>query len=138
MKTLIAGLALILVVMGCASSTPKTSEELAQSDLIITDIQNAPVEYKLAYLDSGHLPRGTDASAARIRFLLNELSERTGDPQQGIADRTSQATAVLKSEYGKVVTHERFLEEAHAYYKTGGPKTSYNDLSTLLVLTLGR
>lgn len=120
------------------SPRPQTSESLSQSDLIITDIKAAPIEYQLAFLDSGHLPRGTDINAARIRYLLKELSEKTGDAPAQISDRTTRCTTVLKQDYGKAVTNQKFLEEANNYYKAGGPKMNYEALSTLLVMQMGK
>jgi hypothetical protein len=111
---------------------------LAKSDLIVTDIQKAPVEYQLTYLDSGHLPRGNDVSAARIRFLLRSISATTGDSADQIADRTSRSTTVLREQYGKAITNLRFLEEANRYLESGAPKTNYNDLSTLQIILLGK
>lgn len=116
----------------------QSTGNLAQSDLYITNVETAPVEYQLAYLDSGHLPRGNDLSAARIRYLLKYMEERTGDSQKHVADRTSASTSLLKQKYGRAVTNQRFLEEANAYFKAGGPKTNFDDLSGMLVITLGR
>ena len=139
MKDFAAAACLILVtLLGCSSPRPLTPDELAKSDLIITEIKTAPVEYQLLYLDSGQLPRGTDVNAGRIRFLLKNLSQKTGDSPQQIADRTSTATSVLKEKYGKAVTHQRFLEEANDYFDAGGPKTNYNDLATLLTIIMGK
>lgn len=137
MRRVVAGFLMVVFLAAC-SSEPQTSEGLAKSDLIVTDIQKAPIEYKLAYLDSGHLPRGTDVNASRIRFLLKYLSEKTGDNSQSIADRTSVATSVLKDNYGRAVTNQGFLEEAYEYFEGGGPKTGFNDLASLLTLIMSK
>jgi hypothetical protein len=112
-----------------------SAPSLSESDLIITDIKAAPIEYQLAYLDSGHLPRGTDVNAARIRYLLKTLAGKTGDSAQHIGERTYATTASLKREYGREITHQRFLEEANNY---NGPKMNYDSLSALLVAELGK
>ena len=136
-RTIIKILAILMVCAACSTS-PKTSEQLADSDLIITDIEKAPVEYQLAYLDSGHLPRGNDVNAARIRYLLKLISERAGGSQKQIADRTSRSTSLLKQDYGRAVSNQQFLEQAKAYFDAGGQKMSYDDLSTLLVMQLAK
>lgn len=115
-----------------------SAPNLYQSDLIITEIKSAPIEYQLTYLDSGNLPRGTDLNAARIRYLLRTLSGKTGDTEQHIADSTSAATETLKHDYGREVTRQRFLEEANNYCKAGMPKTSYDSLLPLLVADMGK
>ncbi len=129
---------LMLFCVACSPAPQKTSEDLARSDLIVTDIANAPPEYQLAYLDQNQLPRGDDVHSARIRYLLKMVSEKTGEPQKQIADRTSRSTTLLKQDYGRAVSNEQFLENAKAYYDAGGPKTSYNDLSTLLLMQLAK
>jgi len=118
--------------------TPSAAS-LSQSDLIITKIKSAPIEYQLAYLDNGQLPRGTDVNAARIRYLLKSLSEKTGDSNQHIADRTSAATDTLKRDFGREVTRQRFLEEANGYYYDASkPQINYDSLAALLITTMGK
>lgn len=137
----IAAIALVslsfLTFVALRVRTP-SAPSLFQSDLIIADIKSAPIEYQLAYLDSGHLPRGTDLNAARIRYLLKSLAEKTGDSVQHIADRTCGATEMLKRDYGRELTRQRFLEEANNYFNTGGPQTNYDSLSGLLVAGMGK
>jgi hypothetical protein len=132
------GIIIVVCALAGCSTAPRSPESLARSDLIVTDIQNAPPEYQLVYLDSGHFPRGNDVNALRIRYLLKELSEHTGDSPVAIADRTQRTTSVLRTEYGREVTNQRFLEEAKSYFDANGPKTNFNDLATLLALTMGR
>jgi hypothetical protein len=116
-----------------------SAPSLSQSDLIITKIKSAPIEYQLAYLDNGQLPRGTDVNAARIRYLLKSLSEKTGDSNQHIADRTSAATDTLKRDFGREVTRQRFLEEANGYYYDASkPQINYDSLAALLITTMGK
>ena len=96
------------------TSTPQPQESdntLARSDLYIEDIKNAPAEYQLAFLDSGQSVRGTDINAARIRYLLGFISQKTGDGKDHIADQTQRCTIVLKRNYGKAVTNLQFLEK---------------------------
>lgn len=128
----------LTIVAGCSPAQPRTSESLAQSDLIVTNIETAPVEYQLSYLDAGQLPRGNDVNAARIRYLLKVISDQTGDSVQHIADRTSASTTVLKKDYGKAVTNQRFLEGANEYVLARGPKLDYDSLSGLLIVGLGK
>ena len=115
-----------------------SAPSLSQSDLIITKIKSAPIEYQLAYLDNGQLPRGTDVNAARIRYLLKSLSEKTGDSNQHIADRTSAATDTLKRDFGREVTRQRFLEEANQYYEASRPQINYDSLAALLITAMGK
>ena len=115
-----------------------SAPSLFESDLIITEIKSAPIEYRLAYLDTGVLPRGTDLNAARIRYLLKSLAEKTGDSYQHIADKTSDATETLKRDYGREVTRQRFLEEANNYYKAGGHQANYDSVSVLLIVGMGQ
>ena len=115
-----------------------SAPSLFESDLIITEIKSAPIEYRLAYLDTGQLPRGTDLNAARIRYLLKSLAEKTGDSYQHIADKTSNATETLKRDYGREVTRQRFLEEANNYYKAGGHQANYDSISALLIVGMGQ
>ena len=119
------------------AKTP-SAPNLSQSDLIITEIKSAPIEYQLAYLDTGQLPRGTDRNAARIRYLLKSLAEKTGDSYQHIADKTSEATETLKRDYGREVTRQRFLEETNNYYKAGGHQANYDSVSALLIVEMGQ
>ncbi len=121
-------------------STPKSAPDnsVSQSTLIITDIKNAPIEYQLTYLDTEKLPRGDDIKAARIRFLLKTLAQKTGDTEQHIADRTGQSVSILKKDYGKEATNLKFLEEAHSYFASRGPKTNFDDLSILLVMAMSQ
>ena len=121
-----------------APKPPRTSESLASSDESVTDVETAPPEYQLAYIDAGALPRGNDVNAARIRYLLKSLSTVTGETPQGIADRTRGCTATLKRDYGKPISNQRFLEEANEYFKSGRPQTDYNSVSTMLIAGLGR
>jgi len=132
----LAGL-LVLMYVALPVKTP-SAPSLSQSDLIITEIKSAPVEYQLAYLDNGQLPRGTDVNAARIRYLLKSLSEKTGDSNQHIADRTSGATDTLKRDFGREVTRQRFLEEANKYYEASRPQINYDSLAALLITAMGK
>jgi hypothetical protein len=132
----LAGL-LVLMYVALPVKTP-SAPSLSQSDLIITEIKSAPVEYQLAYLDNGQLPRGRDVNAARIRYLLKSLSEKTGDSNQHIADRTSAATDTLKRDFGREVTRQRFLEEANKYYEASRPQINYDSLAALLITAMGK
>ena len=64
-----AALFIFTIAFGCGKPAPRTPEELAKSDLYVTNIETAPIEYQLAFQDSGELPRGNDVNAARIRYL---------------------------------------------------------------------
>lgn len=132
----LAGL-VVLMYVALPVKMPSASS-LSQSDLIITEIKSAPIEYQLAYLDNGQLPRGRDVNAARIRYLLKSLSEKTGDSSQHIADRTSAATDTLKRDFGREVTRQRFLEEANEYYDASRPQINYDSLAALLITSLGK
>lgn len=138
---LIAAIALVSLLLFTYVALPvkrPSAPSLFESDLIITEIKSAPIEYQLAYLDTGHLPRGTDLNAARIRYLLRSLAEKTGDSYQHIADKTSDATETLKRNYGREVTRQRFLEEANDYYEAGGNQVNYDSVSALLIVGMGR
>lgn len=124
----------LICFFAACSSQPRTSESLAQSDLVVTDIRTAPVEYQLAYSDSSNLPRGNDADAARIRYFLNILTQKTGDSEKVIADMTARCTRLLKKDYGKVVSNQRFLEDADDYFAAGGKKVKFEELGSLLVM----
>ena len=128
---------LVLMYVVLPVKTP-SAPSLSQSDLIITEIKSAPIEYQLAYLDTGQLPRGTDRNAARIRYLLKSLAEKTGDSYQHIAEKTSEATETLKRDYGREGTRQRFLEEANNYYKAGGHQANYDSVSALLIVGMGQ
>jgi hypothetical protein len=132
----LAGL-LILVCVALPVKRP-AAPSLLESGLIITDIKSAPLEYQIAYRDTGVLPRGTDLTAARIRYLLKSLAEKTGDSYQHIADKTSEATETLKRDYGREVTRQRFLEEANNYYKAGGHQGNYDSVSARLIVGMGK
>jgi len=135
-----AGVLLIgLVLLGNKALSVKTpsAPSLSQSDVIIAGIKSAPIEYQIAYLDNGQFPRGNDANAARIRYLLKSLSEKTGDSNQHIADQTSAATDKLKRDFGREVTRQRFLEEANEYYEARRP-ISYDSLAALLIPAIGK
>jgi hypothetical protein len=121
-----------------ATPEPETDNALARSDLYIEDIKSAPVEYQLAFLDAGEPVRGTDIHATRIRYLLGLISQKTGDGKDHIADQTHRCTVVLKQNYGKAVTNLQFLEEMNNYFLAGGPKGKYDELSLMLVMTLGK
>jgi hypothetical protein len=132
-------LASLLCLMYVAIPVKRPSApSLFESDLIITEIKSAPIEYQLAYLDTGLLPRGTDLNAARIRYLLKSLAEKTGESYQHIADKTSDATETLKRDYGREVTRQRFLEEANNYYKAGGHQANYDSVSALVIVGMGQ
>jgi hypothetical protein len=131
----LAGL-VVLMRVALPVKTP-SAPSLSQSDLIITEIKSAPIEYLLAYLDNGQLPRGTDRSAARIRYLLKSLAEKTGDSYQHIADKTSDATETLKRDYGREVSRQRFLEEANNYL-AGPHQANYDSASALLIVEMGK
>jgi hypothetical protein len=133
---LLTGLSVLLLV-ALRAKTP-SAPSLSQSDLILTKIKTAPIEYQLAYVDTGQLPRGTDQNAARIRYLLKSLADKTGDSYQHIADKTSEATETLKRDYGREVTRQRFLEEANDYYKAGGHQVNYDSVSALLIVGMGK
>lgn len=131
-----------LVKCSNSESTPKTggktSDELVKSDLIITDIENAPLEYRIVFLDSGHFPRGNDVGAARIRYLLKSISEKTGDSSKTIADTASRASQLLKKDYGKNVTIQAFLEQANRAFESGTPKASITEVAPILVQLMSR
>jgi hypothetical protein len=129
-----------LLILWCVAMPVRrpSAPNLLESDLIITEIKSAPIEYQFAYHDTGLLPRGTDLNAARIRYLLKSLAEKTGDSYQHIADKTSEATETLKRDYGREVTRQQFLEEANNYYKVGGPQANYDSVSALLIAQLGK
>ena len=141
---------LFLKLKSCISDKPggdsagevgkgKTSEELAKSDRIVTDIKNAPIEYQLAFLDSGHFPKGNDINAARIRYLLKAISAKTRDSAETIGDTAQRANAVLKADYGRIVTIQSFLEQAnHVYdsraFESGAQNGSgIKDLAPILI-----
>lgn len=132
----LAGL-LVLMYVALPVKTP-SAPSLSQSDLIVTEIKSAPIEYQLAYLDNGQLPRGRDVNAARIRYLLKSLSEKTGDSNQYIAERTSAATDTLKRDFGREVTRQRFLEAANKYYEASRPQINYDSLAALLITAMGK
>ena len=133
----LAGL-MVFALMVLPAKAP-SAPSLSQSDLIITEIKSAPIEYQLAYLDNGQLPRGRDVNAARIRYLLKSLSQKTGDSNQHIADRTSAATDTLKRDFGREVTRQRFLEEANGYYYDASkPQINYDSLAALLITAMGK
>jgi hypothetical protein len=125
----------ILCILVSCGSAPQTSQDLARSDALVTNLKSAPPEYQLLYLDSGHLPRGNDPAAARIRALLREVSGRTKDDERHIADRTSRAVTVLNQD-GIPITNEEFLGEAKAYFTANGPQITFDDLSSTLALGL--
>lgn len=132
----LAGL-MVFALMVLPAKTP-SAPSLSQSHLIFTEIKSAPIEYQLAYLDTGQLPRGTDRNAARIRYLLKSLAEKTGDSYQHIADKTSEATETLKRDYGRDVSRQRFLEEANNYYIAGAHQVNYDSVSALLIVAMGK
>jgi hypothetical protein len=127
----------VLMYVALPVKTPSASS-LSQSDLIITEIKSAPIEYRLAYLDNGQLPRGRDVNAARIRYLLKSLSAKTGDSIQYIADRTSAATDTLRRDFGREVTRQRFLEEANEYCDANRAQINYDSVAALLVTAMGK
>ena len=133
---ILAGL-IVFALKVLPAKTP-SAPSLSQSDLIFTEIKSAPIEYQLAYLDTGQLPRGTDRNAARIRYLLKSLAEKTGDSYQHIADKTSEATETLKRDYGRDVSRQRFLEEANNYYIAGAHQVNYDSVSALLIVAMGQ
>jgi len=132
----LAGL-MVFALMVLPAKTP-SAPSLSQSDLIITEIKSAPIEYQLAYLDTGQLPRGTDRNAARIRYLLKSLAEKTGDSYQHIAEKTSEATETLKRDYGRDVSRQQFLEEANKYYEANKLQINYDSLAGLLITAMGK
>lgn len=123
---------------GATTSSQSTPEAVPQSDLFITDIKSAPIEYTVVFLDTGQFPRGNDIKAARIRFLLKAIGAKTGDSSKTIADTASRATDVIKADYGRIVTIQNFLEQAYQYYETGAPRESITALAPILVTLLGR
>lgn len=137
-STVIAMAGLLLLMYLALPVRKPSAPNLVESDLIITEIKSAPLEYRLAYLDTGTLPRGNDLNAARIRYLLKFLAEKTGDSNQHIADKTSEATETLKRDYGREVTRQQFLEEANNYFKAGGQKANYDSVSALLIARMGQ
>ena len=128
----------LLSIQGCDPPHSQTSEELATSEAHVTDLVNAPVEYGIACLDSGEIPKGNDINAARIRFLLKAISEKSGDSSQTIADQASRATQVLKKNFGKVVTIRAFLEQVHDYFETGAPKGRVAEITPILIGLMSR
>lgn len=115
-------------VTACATSNHNTAVSPAKQS----------IEYKLAYLDSlkdGKLLRDDDVRINRIRYLLENIAQKSGDSKEHIADRTAQVTTFLHEKYGKDVTNAEFLEQANSFYTTA-PKTSYDNASNLLVITL--
>lgn len=133
MRAVILIVVVLLFCGGACTTANRSPSNLAESDLVITDIKKAPIEYQLAYLDSGHLPRGNDISATRIRYLLSTISDTTGDSMREIADRTVGCTDVIRRKYGREVKNEEFLEEAKEFVLTA-PKTKYSDAASFLVL----
>lgn len=112
------------------AKSPRATET-AQPKSTTPEPTAEPFAQQLATLDNS-------GSAEKIRALLKKLARETGDSQGDIADRTARCTLVLKQDYGKVVTNQRFLEEAQAYFDGRGPKTNYRDLSGMLVIGLSK
>lgn len=110
---------------GCVSSSTSNSD----------DIRNKPLEYKLAYLDNVGRVKDDDVKVARFRYLLNTLSEKTGETKESIGDDTVRATEVLRTKYGKDIKNLELMEQAHDYFKSG-PKATYREVAKLLVLLM--
>jgi|SRR2546423_8890154 len=117
-------------VLACASGNSNNSSESEK---------DKPVEYKLAFIDSlkepGYL-HDDDVRINRIRFLLNSISERTGDSKETIADWTVRSTQVLHNEYGRDVKNVEFLEQCKNFLDADPKiKLKFEQIATMITMT---
>jgi starvation-inducible outer membrane lipoprotein len=108
---------LLLILAGCAGeNTPPN---------ITKPTPEPSLEFKLAAIDSGGLVEESDIRINRFRYLMDEISERTGDSKLEIADQTVKYTQVARNKYGKDIKNLDLMEAAHKYY-VNFPKAKSN------------
>lgn len=123
-------LLLMALILGCSTGGSSSNYN--------TDPRNKPPEKQLAYLDGGLSAMNDDTKVARYRYLLENISNKTGDSKASISDLTYRSTAALASDYGKKITNLEFLEQANIFLDRSSVKSNYKDLSTMLIITMGK
>ena len=126
----------LLVALLCLSGCDDSSNSRTSSD----SPANKSLEYKIAYIDSVKSDsslKDDDARINRIRYLLESISQQTGDTKEHIGDVTVGATKTIHDQYGKDISNAEFLEQARDFVENMPKKTKldYAHAATLLVLT---
>lgn len=118
---------IILVVIGFFVENPSKQPE------------NYSTEYKMAVLNAdGDTIQEGDATVSRFRYLLQEISERTGEDQERIADMTVFGKKELKEKYGKEVKLLDFMEGCKNVISGTTEKIGYATVVTMMVTILSQ
>jgi hypothetical protein len=103
---------LVLLMFVLALNTGcRSSEESASAD--------KPIEYKLAVIDGGGYVADNDIKIQRFRYLLDSLSEKTGETMYQIADMTAKGASLARERYGKQIKILELMERMNQEYSSG-------------------
>jgi hypothetical protein len=92
------------------------------------------LEYVLASLDEGYQVTEDTIRVKRYRYLLKDLSERTGETEYEIANHTVQAVNHSRESYGKEFKIMDLMERAHDFYKATGSKEKYSYFLAAIII----
>ena len=96
-----------------------------------------PLEAKLASIDAGYIVDVGDENAARIRYLLSELSQATGLTKNQIGDKTVQASKFAKERFGVEIKNRVLMEDAHDLLRETPNMTYLEAMATVIKVRFG-
>jgi hypothetical protein len=128
---------LLSVVTACNNSTQTGSNTTSQAIPAKESTEIRTPEQNLAIIDLGHYVKNDDVAVGKYKILMDEISKKTPNSRQEIADMTAKAKGLIKSDYGKNITTLAILEEAN---KAMLPDSSWSYPETLspLIVLMGK
>ena len=151
MESMAGGLAFIVIVgllialfFGSfeAKKSPGSSDKAASSETSDPFVKPKPaadaesLEYMLAALNAGTAVDRNDVTIARFRYLLKQLSERTGYSKEKIGDMTVTAQQHLRENYGRNIGLLDLMEAANKSISGSNIQVKYEQILAALVVLL--
>jgi hypothetical protein len=89
-------------------------------------VERMLAEMDSIYADDKPVLSDEDVRIKRIRYLLKNISTKTGDSTHDVADLTSRYTTMSRNEYGRVIKNQDWMEYANAMLSKTYPKMKWN------------
>ncbi|MBU1220280.1 hypothetical protein KKF34_01245 [Myxococcota bacterium] len=94
------------------------------------------LEYRLASLNAGKLIDKNHSSVQRFKFLISELSKRTKEKPERIADITFNTQQHLKKEFNKNISLLELMESGYKALQGHNAPIKYDELMASFVVLL--
>jgi hypothetical protein len=119
----------LLMLAGCAGDS--------QSSRVAKPTPEPSLEHKLDVIDNGGQVAENDIRINRFRYLMDEISVRTGDTRSEIAEQTVKFTQVARNKYGKDVKNLDLMEAAYKYYANyPQAKSNYETVASFMLAAM--